>query len=233
MLDFYLGVNNSLNNDKRGGGEVIHLPATPPKFNVSSPQSSETFETADYGYIRIIGNPELKTISWESIFPVHDYPFRRDYSLKGQEYADRLEKWRREKLPVRFIITSSGYADIGINIAVQIEKFDYSVEANGDLSYNIELAEVNLQSDVQEGLTVSQYEEISTRLDAIESRVSSIEDKMIYNYMDDNMPSWAKSTIQKLMDKGYINGTVDNELGLTDEMLRLLVINDRAGCYGD
>ncbi|MDR0930608.1 MAG: CHAP domain-containing protein [Clostridiales bacterium] len=54
---------------------------------------------------------------------------------------------------------------------------------------------------------------------------------MIYNYVDDNMPDWAKPTIVKLMDKGYLSGG-EAGLGLTDEMLRLLVINDRAGVYG-
>ena len=50
---------------------------------------------------------------------------------------------------------------------------------------------------------------------------------MIYNYMDDNMPSWAKPTIQKLMDRGIISGTDDNELGLTMDIIRTLVIIDK------
>ena len=55
---------------------------------------------------------------------------------------------------------------------------------------------------------------------------------MVYNYIDDNMPDWAKPTVQKLVDKGAIQGNAKGELGLTDIMLRLLVINDRTGCYG-
>lgn len=56
-------------------------------------------------------------------------------------------------------------------------------------------------------------------------------DEMIYNYIDDNMPAWARPTIQKLVDKGYLEGNEKGELNLNDEMLRLLVINDRAGLY--
>ena len=56
--------------------------------------------------------------------------------------------------------------------------------------------------------------------------------EMVYNYIDDNMPDWAKPTVQKLVDKGAIQGNAKGELGLTDIMLRLLVINDRTGCYG-
>ena len=55
MLDFYLSINNS--------EEVIHIPVTPSEFTVSSSQGTETFETANYGWIKIIGNPELKTVS--------------------------------------------------------------------------------------------------------------------------------------------------------------------------
>ncbi len=55
--------------------------------------------------------------------------------------------------------------------------------------------------------------------------------KMIYNYIDKNMPEWARPTIQKLVDLGYLQGNEKNELNLDDTMLRLLVINDRAGLY--
>lgn len=65
MLDFYLSVNNS--------EEVVHIPVTPPSFSVTNSQSTETFESAGYGWIKIIGNTELRGVSWDGIFPVHDY----------------------------------------------------------------------------------------------------------------------------------------------------------------
>lgn len=55
--------------------------------------------------------------------------------------------------------------------------------------------------------------------------------EMIYNYIDENMPEWARPTIQKLVDKGLLKGNEKGELGLNDTMLKLLVINDRAGLY--
>ena len=54
---------------------------------------------------------------------------------------------------------------------------------------------------------------------------------MIYNYMDENMPVWAKPTIQKLIDKGALKGNEKGELMLTDVMLRIFVANDRMGLY--
>ena len=57
------------------------------------------------------------------------------------------------------------------------------------------------------------------------------ETEMTYNYIDKNMPDWARATIQKLVNKGYLNGNEKGELGLNDTMLKVFVVNDRAGMY--
>jgi len=57
------------------------------------------------------------------------------------------------------------------------------------------------------------------------------ETEMIYNYIDENMPEWAKPTIQKLVDKGLLKGNEKGELGLNETMLKIFVVNDRAGLY--
>ena len=44
-------------------------------------------------------------------------------------------------------------------------------------------------------------------------------------------PEWAQETIQKLIDKGYLSGD-GKGLDLSHDMIRMLVINDRAGMYG-
>ncbi len=75
-----------------------------------------------------------------------------------------------------------------------------------------------------EELTVTQYEELKKEIAGLKP--------MIYNYMDNNMPDWAKPTIQKLMDKGILVGDNEGKLGLTMDMLRVFVANDRAGIYG-
>lgn len=72
-----------------------------------------------------------------------------------------------------------------------------------------------------EELTMTQYEELK----------ENKQDKpMIYDYMDGNMPDWAKPTIQKLMDKGALVGT-DGKLGLTMDMIKVFCVNDRMGLY--
>jgi len=54
---------------------------------------------------------------------------------------------------------------------------------------------------------------------------------MIYNYIDKNMPDWARPTIQKLVHKGIIQGNENGELELEYKDLRLLVILDRANVF--
>lgn len=87
------------------------------------------------------------------------------------------------------------------------------------------------------GLTMSEYQELKKELTEITetlkilaSEMAGLKYPMIYNYIDDNMPEWSKPTIQKLVNKGYLQGD-DKGLNLTDDLLRILVINDRAGLY--
>lgn len=226
MVDIYLSVNNN--------EEMIHIPVTPPEITVTSEQGTETFETAGYGTIRIIGSRNLRGISWESFFPVHEYPFLRDTSLKGQEYADKINSWRDRKLPVRLVITSGGFANLDINMACAVTQLDGTVGSNGDYKYTIQIDEVDLLNytlNNEEELTLAQFEEIISRLDALDERLRNIEDGMIYNYMDSNMPEWAKPTVQKLMNKGYLSGVAENALGLTMDMLRIFVVMDNAGVF--
>lgn len=55
------------------------------------------------------------------------------------------------------------------------------------------------------------------------------EDEVRYQKLSE-IPSWGKETVEKLMDKGIIQGNT-NGLDLSNDMLRVLVWNDRAGLY--
>lgn len=90
---------------------------------------------------------------------------------------------------------------------------------------------LNKVKNCMEELTVTQYEELKALLSGLSNRISKIENKMIYNYIDKNMPDWARPTIQKLVDKKILVGDENGDLGLTDEMIKIFVINDRAGLY--
>lgn len=52
----------------------------------------------------------------------------------------------------------------------------------------------------------------------------------VYRYTKD-VPAWGRPTVQKLMNKGIYSGAAADDLNLSEDMLRIFVINDRAGLY--
>lgn len=53
----------------------------------------------------------------------------------------------------------------------------------------------------------------------------------VYDRVQD-CPAWAKDTVQRLVNKGFLQGDENGKLGLTEDLMRVLVINDRAHLYG-
>lgn len=96
-------------------------------------------------------------------------------------------------------------------------------EINKDWKEEINMEELNNLKAENEYLKKS--------LDALADRVTKLENPMIYNYVDENMPVWARETIKKLSDKNLLLGDENSELGLNDDMLRILSILDRAGAF--
>ena len=107
-MDIYLSVNNR--------EQVLRLPVLPPEFTVSKSHSNEVFETVTRGQLKLIGRPSLKSISWDSFFPVRDYPFLRDRSYKAFGYLYIIDTWIQQKLPIRLIITDTPGCGIHFHI---------------------------------------------------------------------------------------------------------------------
>lgn len=89
------------------------------------------------------------------------------------------------------------------------------------------------QKLTEEDMDMEKLKELENELAVLRKEVAALKGKMIYAWVDDNMPEWARPTITKLMQKGYLKGDEEGKLNLDDEMLRILVINDRAGLYGE
>lgn len=81
-------------------------------------------------------------------------------------------------------------------------------------------------------LTMSQYEELKSLINTLTKKVETLEKstEMVYNNIKE-IPEWGRPTIQKLYDKGLYKGAGENALNLSENLLRTLVINDRAGLY--
>ena len=120
--------------------------------------------------------------------------------------------------------SASGVVANGGCVAKKSYSISYSrIMGYGNIKYDLIEEETELMS--------TEYEELKAELTALKAEVAKQNSKMIYNYVDKNMPEWARPTIQKMMDKGLLQGDENGCLGLTDELLRVFVTNDRAGVY--
>ncbi len=81
-------------------------------------------------------------------------------------------------------------------------------------------------------LTMTQYEELKKQIESLAKTVENLEKstEKVYNNIKE-IPDWGRPTTQKLIDKGLYKGAGENDLNLPDNLLRTLVINDRAGLY--
>jgi hypothetical protein len=76
---------------------------------------------------------------------------------------------------------------------------------------------------VEEDEYMTELQEIQKRLDELEQKVNKSE--MIYNYIDANMPAWAREAVQWCVDKGIVKGTDESgSLGLNDDKLWVCVV---------
>ena len=85
---------------------------------------------------------------------------------------------------------------------------------------------IEYKLESEDKLVSREYEELNERLEKVEN-------PMIYDYVDENMPEWARPTITKLVDKGFLKGDEEGKLGLTEDLIRMFIVNDRAGVYGE
>lgn len=96
----------------------------------------------------------------------------------------------------------------------------------GDIDMD-KINEINTQlAEVKAALSAQ-----AAKTSALTARVEAL-NPMIYDYIDSNMPAWARPTIQKLVGNGVLKGDDKSRLRLTDDMLRMLVVLDRCGVLG-
>lgn len=93
-----------------------------------------------------------------------------------------------------------------------------------------------------EVLTMEQYNELKDLINAQAAKIADLQDvnrqlvavvqtTMIYDYVDDNMPDWAKKAVQAAMACGAIQGDENGRLGLSYKDLRTIVREYRCGLY--
>lgn len=81
-----------------------------------------------------------------------------------------------------------------------------------------------------EDLTMAQYEELKNEITQLTETVkvlatelSNLKHPMIYNYIDNNMPEWARSAVSWAVENGILNGD-ENGLNLDDKDIRYITM---------
>jgi peptidoglycan L-alanyl-D-glutamate endopeptidase CwlK len=139
--------------------------------------------------------------------------------VKGQEYSDS-----------GFFKKCGDIAsDLGITWGGKWKQAD---TPHFEISKGWKLPAESEEIDMEEVQKLKEENEfLKAAVDKLADRVTALENPMIYNYIDKNMPEWAAPTIQMLVDKGVLAGNEKGELGLTGDMLRLLVMLERDGIF--
>lgn len=168
------------------------------------------------------------------------------YCPTVENYYKQQGKWFKTGKPgdmVLFDFTGKGIAGhIGIIEKVNSDGSYTTIEGNtssgNDANGGAVMRRIRYKTSIrgfarpdynnEEDLTMSQYTELKSMIEELSKKITA---PMVYNYVDANMPDYAKPTIQKLIDKGYLQGESNDKLHLTDEMLRIFVILDRSGVF--
>ena len=79
-----------------------------------------------------------------------------------------------------------------------------------------------------EPMTAEEKKKFNSLVEQVEKL--TLQAEKIYHYTME-LPDWARPTIQKLLDKGIYAGESKSDLNLPEALMRVLVINDRAGLY--
>ena len=116
------------------------------------------------------------------------------------------------------------FDDITVEKTIELTKWLMS-------EYNISIDNVIRHYDVTHKRCPAPFVYDEQRWREFKNNLKNEEEEMIYNYIDNNMPEWARPTIQKMVDKGILRGNEKGELGLNETMLKVFVTNDRAGLY--
>ena len=71
--------------------------------------------------------------------------------------------------------------------------------------------------------------------ETLEKRVKELENQVApkWAYIDENLPSWAKPTMEKLASKGIMKGNGNNSFEMSTLLMRILVMLDRQGVFGE
>lgn len=135
-------------------------------------------------------------------------------------------------------LTKQLMAELGIDINNVVRHYDASRKnCPATMSADNWAAWTKFKAKLREvDVDMEELKELKAEVSALKVEISTLKnkmvyDKMVYDWIDDNMPEWGRPTITKLKQKGILKGDEAGKLNLTDDMLRMMVILDRAGTF--
>ena len=211
-------------NSSAGANAIAHFNY----FNGSERSSSADFFIDDTQILCV--NDYHKFYTWHCGDGKGKYGISNRNSI-GIEICINSDGNRQKAIDKTLVLVRELMKELNIPIDRVVRHYDVSRKnCPGSMINNnwAEWYEFKKRIQDTEVLSMPQYEELKTMIGELSKK---IKEPMIYNYVDANMPEYARQTIQKLMDKGYLKGDSSGNLNLTDEMLRTLVILDRSGSF--
>ena len=124
------------------GKEKLRLPVNPPSNSYTSGFDYEETTVAGLGEITRIGYRKEREFSIETFWPSSYNPVYCNYRgfISPSSFVQKIEKWRNERKPIRFVVTGAG----GVNMKVTIRDFEVSAEkfgSPGDIYFTLNLKE--------------------------------------------------------------------------------------------
>lgn len=173
--------------------EVLELPWPLQEHNISNPHNTYEFNTINQGEVLAIGKKKLKSMTINSIFPNHEYPFLLTKKIpKPEECISIIQKWRLSNKPIRVVIV-----DTDINLAMAIEDFSYG-KPGGDGS-----------GDVEFSLSLKEYSYLNVERSKKPSKVSGLKGRPKEKQPKDEAKKYtikSGDTLWDLADKTYGDG---------------------------
>jgi len=109
-----------------------------------------------------------------------------------------------------------------------------------DAEEEVDMEEINRLSteiNVTKAHMAAMREKYDLIINKMGEEIEQLQDKVfkitprVFDYIDDNLPDWSRPTVQKLVGNDVIRGDERGRLNLTYDMLRMLVMMDRAGLF--
>lgn len=134
-------------------------------------------------------------------------------NIKGREYSDISFFDRCGKIAEGLDIIWGGRWKTPDRPHFEVKK-DWVMPENKEKEI-IDMEELNALKE--------SVERLSQQIDEVKNSLPRI-----YHYTQD-VPEWGRGLVQRLLDEGVFAGAADDDLNLSEDMLRVLVIMDRAG----